>query len=207
MKGPLVLLLLCVLPTLMNGKGNLRRKLQETETTFPVVTMPFDDDNLHYGFTNQIILLGQLLRLGCFLNRYVIAPAFRLEIGTHAVGSIDLFIDVKKTNKNLNCTQILPAGTKYSNEMQYTAMQLSTKYNWAISQQVKHLVLADSLIWYPKEERTLPDQYYGVHLRLEMDWIIFQSKNGFSYFHWLGNLTTNSTVTKEVEDEILLSQQ
>lgn len=111
---------------------------EESVNSGKVVVMHLGGEDLHYGFTNQLILLGLVVELGCSLNAKVIAPEFKLEIGKADIGDISQYLNVEETNSYLGCTQILPTNTSYSpsDATVVTAMQMVVKNGWRFSDQM-----------------------------------------------------------------------
>eukprot|EP01038_Epipyxis_sp_PR26KG_P012699 gene12699-17030_t len=161
------------------------------------------------GLTNQLYTLDQLLRLGCEQYIYVTHKHVKLDLIKKEVDDLSQILDITETNLNLNCTQIIPhsclhlfKNIKYLSQAE--VMKLVGGWN-PLSPLLTKLQFSHSRTWSPEEGIKMPLKYYGIHFRMEADWVVFvndKSQTNDRYHEWV---TTSTKSDHSSGDEILQS--
>lgn len=148
------------------------------------------------GLCNQLYDFSTAIEISCKENHDLTFQGFEVDIVQKIQRPLTDILDLDSTNLNLNCTKIIP----YSDTSQYKDVHNYNIYRSFVAvgsrwsdEYLQRLVLSKTLEWKPNEVKILPTIYYGVHLRLETDWIIFMSHGGYNAEDWINNLKNNFT--------------
>ena len=172
------------------------------------IAMPYDNGAL--GFTNQIYSLISLIDVGCRESKNVSHGGFKADLHQQVHVSLESIIDLKATNQNLKCTQLIPykdVSTKDADVSVRTVMEIGKLSNWnPNSPHIGMLIFQKSnLLWRPNGIARMPLLFYGIHFRAEADWIIFAS-SASSYWDWMSAMNRNVTeAANKIRDNTIAS--
>ena len=173
-----------------------------------IIAMPYDNGAL--GFTNQIYSLISLIDVGCRESKNISHGGFKADLHQQVQVSLEFIIDLKATNQNLNCTQLIPykdVSTKDANVSVRTVMEIGNLSTWnPYSPYIGMLIFQKSnLLWRPNGNARMPLLFYGIHFRAESDWIIFSS-SASSYWDWMSAIERNaSEAANKIRDNTIAS--
>lgn len=169
-------------------------------------------DIAHLDVADQMWDLAYALHFACQTETFVSISSVLLDLGSGQRGQLEDFIDIEATNRKLNCTRIVPwrmvetslTHVTGSPEWLHDAWERSSLSEGRDTMLTK-LVFAGSLRWQGEDRAELPKQYYGIHLRLDMDMIIRECAGYESYLQWLAAGKTDKAT--QIAGEVFSRQE
>ena len=155
------------------------------------------------GLTNQLLDITSAMFLACRERAYLAVPRVVLDLTTNETGSVHNFIDVDETNQKWNCSSFLNIddATRFPHVQIYTIDEVKKGASGWHNDLLAFLMPSKMHVWVPDGGVPVPEQFYGVHFRLETDYLLFSSKGGNDlYFDWLSKRRENKT--READDII-----
>lgn len=165
-------------------------------------------DRKALGLTNQLYDLSTIISFACANNISGIHfPIFNLDYSKGKLGHTSIVLDVEATNSNIPCTRLIALRELVSYNVVHISDLLSFKKEHSLQRNLSHLAgLQFSKTLHLRcsgiaSKMAISKLFYGVHLRMELDWIIFAVEGGphekNPYFRWLE--LQNSNLRREAE--------
>jgi hypothetical protein len=156
------------------------------------------------GLTNQLQDLARVLLFACENNVYIAGPKIKADLSMNVYRELDDFLDIESTNENLKCTKLIPQGilklfpnhSKRNFRNMIASNSMKSKFQYGEDYLLSSLVISPSRVFLPSNDfDVIPHLFYGVHFRMEADWVMFDglNKDHTLYWNWLA-------VTKNVNN-------
>lgn len=136
------------------------------------------------GLNNQLIEMSHKINDACEMNySFISFESMKDDYRKDNYVSVDVFLDIDETNQNLTCISIVPYSFIHRFINKTIAVAI-TRRHAPEKDYVKYFVLAKNITW-TSFGLPLPLKYYGLHFRMEADWMMLIMLGYTMYTKWL----------------------